>query len=220
MVNHSKFIILFIVLLSVLSCKDQSDYYENPENISDFRDIPGITNEEILAIESLKEKHDHFLYGMIYSTEAFTYDDDTIGGYSAIFCDYLTKVFGIKFIPKIEGSFELIKKLDSGEIHFSGNMMPNESRLLKYYMTDTIAERQFIIVRLADTPHPYDITPERKVKYLISKNTPVKEAIDTVTDSETFEVIYINDTSEAYEVLKKGTADAYIGTNIVEIVFA
>jgi hypothetical protein len=40
------------------------------ENMS-FRDIPGITQREIAAIENLLKKHEFFVYGIMPSTEAF-----------------------------------------------------------------------------------------------------------------------------------------------------
>jgi hypothetical protein len=36
-----------------------------------FREIPGVTAEEIKAIESLREKYSHFVYGVDHTTEAF-----------------------------------------------------------------------------------------------------------------------------------------------------
>jgi hypothetical protein len=44
-----------------------------------YRDIPGITDEEIAAVESLRGRGS-FSYGMLLSTESFIKENGEIGG--------------------------------------------------------------------------------------------------------------------------------------------
>jgi hypothetical protein len=69
---------------------------------TNFRDIPGVTTEEVQAIDALivKYRDKGFSYGTFSSTESFTKPDGTIGGYSALFCDWMSQLFGIKFTPE------------------------------------------------------------------------------------------------------------------------
>jgi hypothetical protein len=55
-----------------------------------FRDIPGVTRDEISAIEALKKKYGSFVFGTNPSTGAFTGKDGGIEGYTLLFCGWLT----------------------------------------------------------------------------------------------------------------------------------
>jgi PAS domain S-box-containing protein len=181
---------------------------ESPFN--SFRDIPGITNQEIADIEALLAEREYFTYGMFLSTEAFIQENGEIGGYVALFCGWLSDLFGIPFNIALFDSNDVINKLDDGEIDFSGNMMPTEERLLLYHMTDTIAERQFVTVRLEGSRSLAEIAQERPPRYAFSINTPIEAAVASVVEADTYEAVWINDISEARSTLINGDADATI----------
>ena len=182
--------------------------------IKSFRDIPGITTAEITVIESLKREREFLVYGMIPSTEAFIKSSGEAGGYAALFCEWLTGLFEIPFKLEINSSGELQRKLHSGEIDFSGNMMPAGERLQTYYMTDTIAERQFIRVRLAGSRDIGQILAERPVRYAFAIDNTFESAVASVTESGTYESLRVNDFSDVYRLLANGEADAYIDTSV------
>ena len=71
----------------------------------------------------------------MHTTESFVRSDGTIGGFSALFCDWLTELFGIRFEPKIYDWNELIAKLKTGEIAFTGELTPVPERKGKYITT-------------------------------------------------------------------------------------
>jgi hypothetical protein len=60
-----------------------------------FYDIPGITKDEIKAIEKLKKEYDQFIYGMPLSIEAFEEKDGSINGFAALLCGWMTELFEI-----------------------------------------------------------------------------------------------------------------------------
>jgi PAS domain S-box-containing protein len=74
-------------LISIVlpSCKEpvekQSGLIKGPVP---FKEIPGITQDEIRAIEELQENHRSFVYGMNPSTEAFMGGVDEVQGYAEI----------------------------------------------------------------------------------------------------------------------------------------
>jgi len=55
---------------------------------SSFRDIPGVTEDEIYAIESLKKRTDRLVYGVPPGTETFITESGEIEGYTALLCDW------------------------------------------------------------------------------------------------------------------------------------
>jgi hypothetical protein len=64
-----------------------------------FREIPGVTAEEINAVEALRERYSYFVYGMIPTSEAFSVylGDGEVGGFAARSCEWLTNLFGVPF---------------------------------------------------------------------------------------------------------------------------
>ena len=80
----SKFICISLValLLVILLAYNitEVDKSDNPVQFKSFRDIPGITEYEIQAIEKLKEQYSHFVYGSVPSTEAFQNENGELGG--------------------------------------------------------------------------------------------------------------------------------------------
>ena len=88
-----------------------------------FRDIPGVSGDEIIAIESLQSKYSSFVYGMNPTTEAFIGKSGEIEGYAALFCDWLTQMFGIPFTPALYEWGDLLTGLRSGGIDFTGEIM-------------------------------------------------------------------------------------------------
>jgi PAS domain S-box-containing protein len=218
-------IILVVMILTALgtSCTTNSDnafgrhITESPFN--SFRDIPGITEQEIADIEALLMEREYFTYGMFLSTEAFIQENGDFGGYAALFCQWLSDLFGIPFNIALFDSNDIINKLNDGVIDFSGNMMPTEERLLRYFMTDTIAERQFVTVRLAGSRSLAEIAQERLPRYAFSVNTPIEAAVASVVEADSYEAVWISDISEARSTLINGEADAAIQSSVAVMQF-
>jgi CheY-like chemotaxis protein/ABC-type amino acid transport substrate-binding protein/HPt (histidine-containing phosphotransfer) domain-containing protein len=180
-----------------------------------FRDVPGLTGEEIAAIESLKKEHDTFIYAMTLSTEAFPEENGAVGGYAALFCEWLTGLFGIRFQPEIYAWGDLVEKLDAGVIEFAGNITPTEERLKIYHMTDPVAERQYKTIRLSGS-HDLDlIALNRPLRYVFIEGAAIAANVAAVTASGSYEAVFVGNYEEAYRTLESGAADAFIGDNAV-----
>ena len=78
---------IIIILITLSGCEKPADKQSGLsfDNIS-FRNIPGVTAEEIAAIEALREQNRSFVYGMMLSTEAFLDKDGEARGYAALLC--------------------------------------------------------------------------------------------------------------------------------------
>jgi len=208
-------VIALVIALGFPGCSEKTE-----ETILDysaaksFREIPGVTADEISAIEALQKKYSSFTIGAIPSTEAFVKSSGEFGGYDALLCEWLTSLFGITFKMEICSSNELNGKLNSGEVDFSGSMMPTPEREKRYYLSDTIAERQFIRVRLAGSPDINQILLERPLRYAFAANSSEEAAVASVTESGSYESIWVNDFNDAYQTLVDGKADAYIAASV------
>ena len=183
-----------------------------------FRDVPGVTHDEINAIEALQKKYGSFVYGMSPSTEAFTGKDGEIQGYSALFCNWLTGMFGVPFRTEFYEWGDLLKGLESGEVDFTGELMTNSERRKSYFMTSPIAERSLKIYRVRGSEAPETIIKSRPPRYAFLKGSVLN--VDVIENAEYhFETVFIDDYNTVYRMLKNGEIDAFFGMDTSDAAF-
>ncbi|MDR1577839.1 MAG: transporter substrate-binding domain-containing protein [Deltaproteobacteria bacterium] len=183
-----------------------------------FEDIPGVTQKEIAAIRSLQANRPRLIFGGTTSTELFRDNNDQIEGFTAIFCQWLSSLFGITFEPRIYRWNDLIEGLDKKEIAFTGELTATQERRELYFMTSTIGER---------TLKYFTLSSAEKIDFLNAKKS-VKFAFlsDTVTYNQViahclhpFEAIRVDNYDQAYQALKSGQADAFLDESPAEAAF-
>ncbi|MCL1915329.1 MAG: transporter substrate-binding domain-containing protein [Desulfovibrionaceae bacterium] len=172
-----------------------------------FREIPGVTDGEIRAIEALQKQGRVFVYGAIPGAEAFIDENGETGGYAALVCGWLTELFGVSFIPTLYGWGDLLAGLERYEIDFTGELAPAEQRPDTSYMTGAITERLVKYVRLADGVPLADIASLRLPRLAFLSGADTAEAV-AARASYRFETIFIDNFDAAYAMLKNGRADA------------
>jgi len=187
-------------------------------SIRSFREIPGVTIQEIAAIEALKLEYDSFIYGTTPSNESFMDENGKIIGYTVKYCDWLTRLFGIKFDLRILEWIELTEKRNSGELDFSLYFLSGDETPGNYFMTDPLAERQFILTHLAGTSVS-QIASDRKPRYAFIVNSPTESVIASVLGRDAYEPVWVNNYGEVYSFLERGDADAIITTRAAEANF-
>ncbi|MDR0322141.1 MAG: transporter substrate-binding domain-containing protein [Treponema sp.] len=207
----SAFAVLVCIILCgiVLSCKHEPPQNEKNSQFKSIHEIPGVTPEEITAISALSAKKPSFVYGTTSNTEAFSDENGNIGGFTVLLCDWLSELFGIRFVPKILTWGNLITGLQAHEIDFTGELTPTEERRKTWFMTDAIAERQIKHFRIAGSPPLSEIAMSRPVRYIFLEDTTTVDAV-MPTLHPSAEIIYIDNNQRAYELLKNGRADTFI----------
>ena len=207
--------VLFVIIFS--ECKKISVPHGKPADETyrhtSFRDIPGVTEEEIEAIETLRKETDVFIYGMIMTAEAFYNEHGEVGGFSAFMCEWLTKLFDIPFKPVIYKWDELLTGLASGEIDFSGELTATEIRRKTYYMTDPIAERSIVYLQMSGSIPIQEIIKSRRPKYAFLKGSSTVNDVSSHAEEE-FETFLVDNCNMAYNMLKNGEIDAFFGEGI------
>jgi PAS domain S-box-containing protein len=185
-----------------------------------FRDIPGVTADEIRAIEALQGEYASFVYGMNPTTEAFEdrLNHDEIRGFSALFCEWLTGLFGIPFEVKLHNWGNLIAGLESGEVDFTGDLMATFERRKIYFMTDPIVERSLRTFRIEGGLPLLVIAQARPLRFAFLENSAVFAPV-AETSEYPFESVFVNNFDEAYTMLKRGEADAFLVMGISEAAF-
>ena len=206
----------FLFITAIICCSPTHEKYsKEPQVPLSYHDIPGVTAEEIEKIENLKINKKEFTLGMIPSTEAFVSDNGEIRGYFALFGEWASELFGIKFIPKHYSWTGLLDGLASGEIDFTGDLTPNEERRKTYIMTGAIAQRSLKYILLEKSTPLAEIRQTRLPRYILQEKTTIVNDVWRYAGG-TFEPVYITEYEEAYDLLKSGRADALITESVQE----
>jgi PAS domain S-box-containing protein len=204
------------------SCGKDSKLFEGKplENSSyvSFRDIPGVTGDEIKAIEELQKRGGTLIYGTPLSTEAFIDEEGELDGFAILLCDWLTGFLGIPFKAQMHNLTDILERMKSGEVDL-GALTTSEDRLKTYYMTAPIIHRSAKVMRIKGRPSPAEIALSRPVRYIFMEGSTLMDSVTAVLEPGSYEAIVAREHEIIYELLKSEEADAYIGNNTVESVF-
>jgi diguanylate cyclase (GGDEF)-like protein len=182
-----------------------------------FRDIPGVTAEEIAAIDAIKKEFGSLVYGMPTGIEAFKNDEGVIQGYSALFCEWLSALFGIPFVPSLHAWSDLLGMLEDGRVDFTGEMRATPERRKVYFMTDAIGGRTLKQYHLADIEPFGEIVKNRPLRYGLIEGSA--STILNHLEDGTYTMAYIQYIDEVPGLLLSGELDAFIHSNSAEANF-
>ena len=210
--------IIFIAILSAASFVSQAETRANTDPFNTYDSIPGVTDDEKRDIEALKSTKSEFIYGMNESTETFYAEDGSIGGFSALVCEWLTGLFGIKFTPAIYEWNGLVDGLADGTIDFTGELTATDERRQTFIMTDAIAERVVKYMQIEGSVTLEKILPGRRPRFAFLKDTTTFASVSEHSEIE-FDAVFVEDYNSAYRLLKTGSADAFFEEGIAEAAF-
>jgi signal transduction histidine kinase/CheY-like chemotaxis protein/HPt (histidine-containing phosphotransfer) domain-containing protein len=184
-----------------------------------YRDIPGITQEEIDAIDALRKSRNALIFSSVYGTEMFVGEDGRIKGFSALLCRWLSEVFEVPFVPTISMWDELIDGLETGVIDFTGEFSANERHHEKYFMTTDMAQRQIITLQMESEPSLRELAlTGQTLRYIFLNGTDTDEIISRREANE-FEAFFVDNYLQAYALLESGEADAFFAESTAEANF-
>jgi PAS domain S-box-containing protein len=214
-------IILIIPLFLFTSCDDDDTAGEREHaGFSSYLEVPGVTAEEIAAIEAVKEKYDELTYSVLFSTEAFYDLNGNIAGSSPLFCEWLSELFGIPFIPKIITMEDYMTSIVTREVDFMVAQATDVVFLDGFYTTEipiaTLNTRYF---RLKNSLPLEVIASMRPVRYGFLQNSTHAAELEARVGRGVFETVWVNNNDEAHAMLHSGEIDAFLQTNITEALF-
>ncbi|AEF85454.1 PAS domain protein [Treponema primitia ZAS-2] len=217
---------LLLLTFPLLCCTGKSEYSaknskrnpEYPPHYRSYKEIPGVSDEEIKAIEALKETYSFFTYGMNYSSDCFYQNDGTLGGYAVLFSRWLEDLFGIPFVIKIHEWDELVSGLESGEIGFTGELTATEERRKIYHMTDAISERPVIFVQIRGRETLGELVKLRPLRLGFFSGSIFRDLVAPFI-SGPWESFFIDDYETVYRMLKSGEIDAFYDGSTPEALF-
>ena len=218
---NSILILIMIVISGLAACSPAAKSQDfDITSITSYRDIPGVTEEEIIAIEKIRETVDEFSFGSLYSTEAFRQPDGSLSGFAVNLTELLTGLFDIPFTPALYDWTTLKTGIDEKTIDFSSDFIPTAERLLIYHMTHPVAQRSLGVFTYGN-----EIRLDSELSLNGLRIGFLDGSVHALVVSETypaldFEVVNIQHTDDGISKLKAGEIDAYIMESVDKIIFA
>ena len=218
-----KVLILALILLtiSLLNCSTETERRRlNIDSINTFLDIPGITQEEITAIQALKTQRQYFVFGHRNTTEAFLLPDGTHAGFIPKLCELLSDLFGISFVPELMRWEGLISGLENQTIDFTGEITSNTETNLQILMTHPMADRDlgiFIFDDSINIQSEFDLFGFR-IGFFHGSMT--EQSIINAYPELRFTSVYVNSIQEASLMLESEIIDAFICDDVYALIFA
>ena len=216
------FLLIAVLLpMPISGCGRAPEYQlHEPVMFTSFRDVPGVTEEEIRAIEELQQQGRTLIYGMPHSTEAFENEHGEIRGFAAKFTEWLSELFGLEIKPRLYEWLDLLDALETGEVSFTGELTQNPARMEIYHMTSAIATRPLKYFSLINSKSHAEIMQERKLLAGFIEGTATVNTVTAELEPGTYEIVTLSDVSLVYEALKSGEIDAFYYTGTIEANFA
>jgi len=203
-----KFTLCSFLFLLFLSCNDSARNLN--DNIRSYIDIPGITEEEISAIETIKSSRRNFSFGATLSSETFLQSDGSPSGFTPLLAEYLSGLFDIPFTLEIFNWDDALGGFENYDIDFMIGLTPTEERRKKYFMTSPIAERALLVFVKEGVKNILNTNDLNDLKVGFFEETITGQSVRQTYPDLNFETIMIDDVPHAAQMLWAGEVDAVI----------
>ena len=136
-------IVLLALTLPVAACTDAPSQAEikKARKITDFHEIPGITKQEIAAIQELAASRASFSGAVMVGSDCFYANDGHLQGFSILTYAWLSEIFKIPFTPVVTQWDALLTGLESVAYDFSVDIPTNWKSDERYHVTDATVEK-------------------------------------------------------------------------------
>jgi len=213
--------LLFILITTVfIGCAIKQEQSFDISTINSFREIPGITEQEIKEIEALQNKIPEFSYGCLYSTEAFHKLDGNLTGFAISFSQILSHLFDIPFTPALYDWTTLKNGIDEKAIDFSSDFIPTPERHLVYHMSHPVAQRTLGVFTYGDEIRLESEFSLNGLRIGFLEGSVHARVVAETYPTLDFSVVNVQHTDEGISRLKSGEIDAYVMESVEKIIFA
>lgn len=183
-------------------------------SIHSFRDVPGITAEEVDAIERLLSERESFRYGTSLTSESFVLPDGSYAGFTAKLCELLSNLFGIPFVQEFHEWDILFNGLVNHDIDFTGELTPTPARRQNFYMTSPIAERGLIVMFKEDAVNIETTSDLNGLKIGFFEGTITANFVQNMYPNLSFEIVNVRNIPEVVEKLSSREIDAFVDDSV------
>jgi len=214
-------LVLSMALLLVGGCAQESapQRAENYTPVTDFRMIPGITPEEIAAIEALRLEGRVFTCVVSPGTECFYDSNGQMQGFTVLVCQWLSQLFGITIEAEIVPWDELLSGLRAGTYDFSLDIPVGRREDDAFFLTDAVVERGMRLFTGSSMARSRSITSGRVPLYGFLDGRDMQGRIAARLGSEA-KLVPVPNVETAQLWLGTGQIDAFIGESTAEAVLS
>ena len=209
---------LLVILLALLMGITYTYVPAEAESGANYKAVPGVTQEEINAIEALKRGGRTFSFGSLLSTEAFADEHGKVSGYSANLCALLSDLFGIQFVPALYQWEALVGGLTDKTIDFSGEFTVTPERRKHYFMSDSIAVRFLALFSQGEEKYLKDIAAMRTPIMGFMRGSATSFQLGEKYRGP-FAAVYMESFPEVVQALRGGKIDFFVSDNVVQPFF-
>jgi len=185
-----------------------------------YRDIPGISEEQIQAIADIRARNHYFIYGMMQNDDAFysVYSGE-IAGFTAHMTRWLSELFDIPFIPVIFDELsDLMDGMREGSVNFTAQLPQSIALNNNFAATDPISMRSTAVVRPRRGVRPLEeLMLERPLNLAFNLGAPLPNVLLNIGTLGEFNIILNNYPEEIAALLASGEADAFIGDGVISL---
>ena len=217
----SLMLVVILALILFAGCQQRVELQpQQAVRFSSYREVPGITEEEIRAIEAVREEFDSFIFKVVHSTESFIDTNGEVAGWLSLFCDWLTEFFDIPFVPQIAEWEEYLESLTRFDADFTGYVLPSDEwQGISHFTRHPIATLNMQFFRLYNSIPLETIAQSRLPRYGYIEGTNHADLVARSIGRNEFEAIAVRNIYEAYEKLGSNEIDAFVQLNSAEIYF-
>jgi PAS domain S-box-containing protein len=207
-------IALLITVFSACGKTSKEQFDAAIKNLS-FRDIPGVTQNEISAIEALQKKYGFFTCGVNLNTDSFYDKNGELSGFGILFYEWLSGVFGIPFKPVLYEWGGSQRRIESGEIDFTIELSDTPERRAAFFMTSPLAQRPLKVYQIEGAQPIGALINSRRLPRIGIVRGTASDAVKGAAEHE-FETVFVDSHAHAYSLLKSGEINAYIAPDTTE----
>ena len=217
--NTFVILLLFIISVSLGGCKSEISprQIELLPPITDFHKIPGITQEEITAIENVISSRESLTGVVMLGSESFYAENGQLQGFAILMYAWLSEIFKIPFKPVVAEWKDLLDGLESHEFDFSVDIPTRWRTDEKYYVTDAIIERGLRLFVGPLTSASLLQRATRPLRYGYLELREKEEQLSVYLD-QNITLVPVPSLSVANKMLLSGELDALVGVETSEAV--
>ena len=212
-------LVLAIIMLLMTGCNGAAvRVNDKPVKYNSYKDIPGVTREEIAAIDALLVQKPTLNYGVCLSTEAFFYDHGAIGGFARLLGDRISELFGFEIEYTALDFEDMIARLETNEIDIVNDLTATPERRETLLMTDAIFQRVVSVFSINGTEALEAISKIRPVKCAFMEGSTTYSRV-VESWSLPFEPVFVERQEDIVQMLADGQVDAFIEEGTQEAIF-
>ena len=186
---------------------------------TDYKQIPGVTQDEIDAIERVKAARGSLEFGAVFSSNAFLTENNRVEGFYSLLSERLSSLFAMPFTPVIYDKTTLNARISSGATDFTctPSFIRGESPRSLFSVETGIQHPVFIYKKRGAKTFSVGNGKKRALKMGFLKNAPfVEQVLQPMPEAVP---VFFASHEEVIAWLESGDLDAFFDYDTASAIF-